>query len=118
MGHSGYRHVGVFAMLNSGRNHPEWPAMPAVEDYLKARNDAQIIASRISRFAEILRRFADSMREGPQNYTIPSDWLDRDDLQRLITDAREAWSRMHTFYSQLPNDQKQHVAPPLLGTRG
>jgi hypothetical protein len=91
--------------------------MSEVEEYLKARSDAERIAAHMSALSENLLRFADSFRQTPQNIMVPGDWPNKDELVRLVNEAKETWVKMNTLYNTLPNDQRKFVSPPLLGMR-
>jgi hypothetical protein len=91
--------------------------MSAVEDYLAIRSEAERLAARVSAFARQINIFSDSLRLAPQNviHQIPTEWMPREDLHRLLSEAVEVWRNMNSAYSVLPDDQKRHVSPPLLG---
>jgi RNA binding exosome subunit len=89
--------------------------MSAIDEYLEARRAAQKISARISVFKNELQIFAVALDGSPHNALpqIPLTWLPREDLQRLLQDAVEAFDQMHALYLRLPDDQQAHVSKPL-----
>ena len=104
-------------MVRSGKNHPEWPPMPGIDEYLEARSRAEKISARVSALAKQLARFSDALRLSPHKAvtSVPQDWMTAEELRLLLNDACEAWNQIGARYNQIPDDQRKHVAPPLHG---
>jgi hypothetical protein len=93
-----------------------WPAMSAIEDYVKARQAAERIQVRVSQFRRQISMFADALSLTPHKAApkIPTHWMPREELVMLLDEAVNAWDHMSRSWEAVPEDQRKHVSPPLL----